>query len=66
MKESFIGLVVCIIMLVLIMLGINACSESDWNDGICPHCETRYELRAAFKGLKYYACPDCGQEVERF
>lgn len=26
----------------------------------------RQELRGASKGLKYYACPECGQEVERY
>ena len=55
-----------IAILVLLVIGTNSCSASDWNDGICPKCETRYELRGASKGLKYYACPDCGKEVQRY
>lgn len=50
----------------LIITGTNSCSADDWNDGICPKCETRYELRGASRGLKYYACPSCGKEVSRY
>lgn len=57
---------ICIVLTFLIVFGTNACSASTWNDGICPDCEVRYELRGASKGLKYYACPECGQEVERY
>jgi PHP family Zn ribbon phosphoesterase len=60
------SIIVLIALLFMIMFGVNSCSESDWNNGECPNCETRYELRGASKGLKYYACPDCGKEVERY
>ena len=53
-------------ILFLTMIGTNSCSSHNWNDGVCPHCEVRYELRAASQGLKYYVCPDCGQEVNRY
>ena len=50
----------------LIMIGVNSCSADTWNNGICPNCEVRYELRGASNGIKYYSCPDCGQEVQRY
>ena len=63
---SLATILICIGLMFLIIFGTNACSASTWNDGICPDCEVRYELRGASKGLKYYACPECGQEVERY
>lgn len=65
-EASLIIAIICFILAFAIMFGVNACSASDWNDGICPHCQVRYELRGVSKSLKYYACPKCGQEVERF
>ena len=59
-------LIFCIIALFVIMLGTNACSAPTWNGGKCPNCEVRYELRGASRGLKYYSCPECGKEVERY
>ena len=58
--------IVCFVLVFMLMFGVNSCSASTWNDGICPDCEVRYELRGASRGLKYYACPECGQEVERY
>lgn len=58
-------IIVILIMLVFIF-GTNLYVEPVWNQGICPQCEIRYELRGVSRGLKYYACPECGQEVERF
>ena len=63
---SLIMAIICFILVFAIMFGVNACSAPTWNDGICPDCEVRYELRGASRGLKYYACPECGQEVERY
>lgn len=59
---------ICVLIAIslAIMFGVNSCSASTWNDGVCTSCETRYELRGVSKGLKYYACPDCGQEVTRY
>lgn len=65
-NTGWAGLIIAIILFFAIMLGQNSCTETDWNGGICPSCETRYELRGASRGLKYYACPDCGFEVERY
>ena len=48
------------------MFEINACSSTDWNGGECPDCDIRYEMRGVSRGLKYYVCPECGNEVERF
>ena len=61
-----IPLIIAIALIFALVFGVNSCSASAWNDGICPDCGERYELRGASKGLKYYACPECGQEVERF
>lgn len=63
---TIVSIILCVALLCGLMFGANACSASDWNDGVCPHCHIRYELRGVSKGLKYYACPKCGQEVERF
>lgn len=60
-------LLICVFMIFAIEAGTNASTETEWNQGICPMCAVRYELRAATNsGLKYYACPTCGQEVERY
>ena len=53
-------------LMFLLMLGVNSCSSTEWNNGDCWDCGTRYELRGASKGLKYYACPECGREVQRY
>lgn len=56
----------CIALVVLIGFGLNMCTADEWNGGECPKCETRYELRGVTKYTKYYACPDCGNEVRRY
>lgn len=65
---SVFMLFVAVGILVLLVVGTNSCSASDWNDGICPNCNVRYELRGAAGDLhlKYYVCPECGKEVERY
>ncbi len=43
--------------------------ESEWNNGVCPDCGVRYELRGVSGKVvkeKYYSCPECGKEVERY
>lgn len=64
--NSWSSIIMCIVIIFLLMFGINSCSASTWNNGVCPDCEVRYELRGASRGLKYYSCPNCGQEVERY
>lgn len=64
--DSLWTLIICVILICAIAFGTNACSARDWNDGICPRCHVRYELRSVYRGLRYYACPNCGQEVERY
>lgn len=59
--------ILAIVVMLFIIAGFNSCSSDTWNNGECPKCEARYELRAVTRGyLKYYACPDCGQEVKRY
>lgn len=45
----------------------NLPGNSKWNDGVCPNCNVRYELRAvdSKQSVKYYSCPSCGEEVRR-
>lgn len=62
-----IGVIVgCILIVFFLITAVNSCSASDWNDGICPNCEVRYELRGMSQGLKAYACPKFGKEVHRY
>lgn len=56
----------CIVIIFLVVCGTNSCTASDWNNGTCPKCEVRYELRAASYGKKYYVCPNCSKEVSRY
>lgn len=56
----------CVALVCLIMFGFNMCTADEWNGGECPKCDTRYELRGVSKYIKYYACPDCGNEVRRY
>ena len=63
---GLITIVIAIAICLVLILGTNACTGITWNEGICPDCEVRYELRGASNGLKYYSCPECGQEVERY
>lgn len=66
-KALIVELTIILIIIVISVLGTNSCSSSRWNNGICPKCGIRYELRAATNGgLKYYACPNCGEEVKRY
>lgn len=64
--ESWWTIIICFLLVLAIAFGTNSCSAETWNDGICPNCEVRYELRGVSKGFKYYACPECGQEVSRY
>jgi hypothetical protein len=65
-KIGCLSLIISIILILLLTFCANSCTASDWNDGICPDCDIRYELKAAYKQLKYYACPHCGKEVRRY
>lgn len=66
MRAACMLLAICVVLMFLVMLGVNACSATEWNDGYCPDCNVKYELCAAYEGLRYYACPECGNEVERY
>ena len=65
-KYSIEVIVGCILIVVFLITTVNSCSASDWNNGICPNCEVRYELRGLSQGLSAYACPECGKEVRRY
>lgn len=62
-----IGVIVgCILIVIFLITAVNSCSAFDWNNGICPNCEVRYELRGYSQGISAYACPECGKEVKRY
>lgn len=63
---SWATIIICFILILLINFSGNLFTASKWNNGYCPECETRYELRSVYRGTKYYSCPDCGQEVTRY
>lgn len=65
-KWSIFEIIAPIGLCILIMLGINSCSASDWNNGICSNCGVRYELRGLSGALSAYACPECGKEVRKY
>lgn len=65
-KWDIIEIIALIGICFLIVACVNSCSASDWNDGICPKCGVRYELRGISQGLKAYAYPECGKEVRRY
>ena len=68
LKFSVTLLVIIIISLFLLKSCHNTSTDGKWNDGYCPDCEVRYELRGVSgkTPLKHYACPECGEEVERY
>lgn len=63
---SIISLIVVIALAFMMMSGLNSCTADAWNNGVCPTCEIRYELRGFSQGMKYYVCPECGLEVPRY
>lgn len=67
---KFVGFIILLIVIIGVIEVIRYSSQtpdSEWNNGICPECEVRYEMKAVyFGGWKYYSCPECGKEVERY
>ena len=60
------SIIICIALVLFLVFGFNTCTASEWNDGKCPKCHEDYELRGAHDGIRYYSCPKCGNEIERF
>ena len=69
-KWSWRGIIAYFIALIavayLVMGCHNACTEAEWNNGVCEQCETLYELRGVHKSAKYYSCPTCGNQIMRY
>lgn len=69
-NEDILSKFVVIITLIFIFLSlassVNSNGESKWNNGYCSTCEARFELCGVSSWLKYYACPECGDEVYRY
>ena len=66
LKYDIVVIIDCILIVIFLITTVNSCSASDWNNGICPNCEVRYELRGYSQGLSAYACPECGKEVRKY
>lgn len=66
-RASTDPIVVVILMglVIFISAAFNSCTSKSWNNGTCPECGVRYELRGATRQVKIYVCPECGKEVER-
>jgi hypothetical protein len=65
-KLALTTLLVCIGMVFVIMFTFNSCTSPVWNDGICIKCNVDYELKGVSNYLKYYECPSCKHEVNRY
>lgn len=63
---SIMMVIGCIMIIFMMNSCCNNLTEETWNNGICAECDTRYDLRGVSNGLKYYSCPECGQEVRRY
>lgn len=68
-KTSLIIAGICAVILFFAVCFHNTATSEEWNDGTCPECGVKYELRGASGNLvkeKYYSCPECGKEVTRY
>ena len=63
---AMMSLIMVFVIALVMIFGVNSCTKETWNDGYCNKCEVRYELKCVYKGLKYYSCPECGNEVHRY
>lgn len=61
-----LGVFAALILIICVLLLIFGSNNYHWNDGVCPNCGIRYELKAVDNGFKFYTCPECGQEVIRY
>lgn len=63
---SMLAVVGLILFYIGIMCFTNSRYDNIWNNGTCKECDIRFEMRGVSDGLKYYSCPECGQEVLRY
>ena len=42
---SWWTVILCFVLIIAIIFGVNSCSAETWNNGVCSKCEVRYELR---------------------
>lgn len=57
---------IAIVCIISIAISSRQSPDAEWNNGICPECGVRYEMKGVSMNLKYYVCPECGKEVERY
>lgn len=61
---SLIVILITLLIIAIIIGSVN--SNPDWNNGICPDCNIKYELRGSTDSLNFYLCPKCNQKVKRY
>lgn len=64
-RNAVLAILIIIILWWLYILSFNQFMNKKWNNGVCPSCGYKYELRGKSSGIDYYICPYCGKEVER-
>ena len=64
-NNNFLVDILILIIVLGIMSSFNLRTADAWNDGVCPDCEVRYELKYAINTMNYYECFECGQTVKR-
>jgi hypothetical protein len=63
---NWVLIIICFVLAFALVMVVNSRPSRTWNNGVCPRCRIRYELMDVSNGIKYYVCPECGQEVERY
>lgn len=71
--KAIMGIGFSVVLMMIVLFGYlemkgcrNNANRYQWNNGICPKCEVRYELRGVSYNDKYYVCPECGDEIIRY
>ena len=66
LETHIIALIAIVALFIFFAFVYNSCNSSEWNNGKCPKCNVRYELRTETRYHKTYVCPECGNEVSRY
>lgn len=65
-KTIILAILIVAAIIVFYIFSFKNAMNKNWNNGICPSCGYKYELRAVSSGYKYYVCPYCGKEAQRW
>ena len=64
-NSSLIGILLAVFILFILVISRTS-TDSEWNDGVCPTCDSHYELQSSVKGWHHYIYPECYDEVTRY